>query len=95
MEKEYLRTCARKLMFEMREESYDNLVEEFDVIKKQITMMENIDGIEEIEPMKFPFITYEAKLREDIEKESLTIDEVLSNSDSSYLDQVKVPKVVE
>ncbi len=95
MKKEYLKDYASKLMFNMKEEEYDTLLSEFDIISKQITMMEEIDNISNIEPMSFPFITYKAKLRKDEERNSLEIDEVLKNTSSSYLDQIKVPKVVE
>ena len=57
----------------------------------------NIPNIQEVEPMSFPFVTYQATLREDEveEVDVLTVGEVLSNCKHQLKDQVKVPKVVE
>ena len=97
IEKEKLQDYARKLMFEMNDEEYLTLQKEFDVILKQMEFIEKIPNIKEVKPMSFPFITYEAKLREDVTKDSdtLTIWEVLANTKHQVQDQVKVPKVVE
>ncbi len=95
MKKEKLEDYASKLMFKMKDEEYDTLLNEFETIEKQITMMEQIENIHDIKPMTFPFVTYKATLRKDEEKESLEVSDVLKNSSSSYLDQVKISKVVE
>ena len=95
MNKEKLKLYAKKLMFEMEETEYDTLLNEFNIIEKQISMIEKIENIDKVEPMIFPFVTYKAQLRKDEEKEALDVEEVLKNSSSKYLDQVKVPKVVE
>lgn len=93
--KENLEKYAEKLMFRMNEEELNTLQEEFEIILKQMELIENIDGIKNVEPMIFPYVTYKAKLREDKAKESLTVGEVLSNSKHQLNDQIKVPKVVE
>lgn len=93
--KENLKDYARKLMFDMKEEEYDTLQQEFEVILKQMDLIGNIENIKEVKPMTFPFITYEAKLREDQVGNSLTTDEVLANAKQKANGQVKVPKVVE
>ncbi len=95
IEKELLEKYAEKLMFRMSDEEYNTLQNEFDIILKQMDLIGNIDGINEVEPMIFPFVTYEAELREDIIEDSLSVDEVLSNTKHQVRDQVKVPKVVE
>ncbi len=97
IEREKIKSYAEKLMFRMSEEEYDTLEKEFDIILRQMKLIENIKGIENINPMIFPFVTYEAELRDDEEDEvnSLTVDEVLSNTTHSLKDQIKVPKVVE
>ena len=95
IEKELLEKYAEKLMFRMSDEEYNTLQNEFDIILKQMDLIGNIDGINEVEPMIFPFVTYEAELREDIVEDSLSVDEVLSNTKHQVRDQVKVPKVVE
>jgi len=95
IEKEKLEKYANKLMFSMENKEYETLQNEFEVILKQMDLISKIKDISEIEPMIFPFVTYEAKLREDIIIDSLTIDEVLRNAKAHAQDQVKVPKVVE
>ena len=93
--KEMLEKYAEKLMFRMSDEEYVTLENEFDIILKQMELIGNINGISDVEPMIFPFVTYDASLREDVDKEPLTVDEVLSNAKHQVRDQVKVPKVVE
>lgn len=95
IEKELLEKYAEKLMFRMSDEEYNTLQNEFDIILKHMDLIGNIDGINEVEPMIFPFVTYEAELREDVIEDSLSVDEVLSNTKHQVRDQVKVPKVVE
>lgn len=93
--KEKLKDYAAKLMFDMKDEEYETLLKEFEIILKQMDLIGEIDNISSVDPMTFPFVTYEAKLREDKEQESLSVDEVLKNAKHTLNDQVKVPKVVE
>ena len=94
IEKEKLKDYARNLMFKMNDEEYLTLQKEFEIILKQMELIEKIDGIKNIEPLTFPFDNCEVELREDEDGESLDIDDVLKNAKNTYLDQVKVPKVV-
>ena len=95
--KEKLKEYAAKLMFDMEESEYETLQKEFEVILKQMDLIEKIPNIKEVEPMHFPYLNDEAKLREDVvdERETLTTQEVLANCFHQVKDQVKVPKVVE
>lgn len=95
IEKEKLKSYANKLMFDMKDEEYKTLQEEFEVILKQMELIENIPNISEIEPMTFPFKNADATLREDEVTDYLTVGEVLENAKHQLDDQVKVPKVVE
>ena len=95
IEKEKLKDYARKLMFEMNDEEYSTLQEEFEVILKQMDLIGKIDGIENIEPMSYPFPLDDVVLREDEVVDELQIDEILQNSGSNLYNQVKLPKVVE
>ena len=92
--KENLKNYAARLMFDMDDEGYDRTLKEFEVIEKHMDLIGEIDGIEDVEPMTFPYVIYHASLREDIEKESLTNEEVLKNAKEVKANQVKVPKVV-
>ena len=93
--KEKLKDYAAKLMFDMNDEEYETLLQEFDVILKQIELINNIDNISNVKPMTFPFVTYEVEHRNDVVEESLDIDDVIKNAKYVSNDQVKVPKVVE
>ena len=95
IEKEKLKKYAKLLMFDMDEEEYSTLQEEFDIILKQMDLISNIPDIENVKPMTFPFINKNAKLREDVVKDYLTTGEVLANTKHQVDDQVKIPKVVE
>ena len=95
IEKEKLKKYAKLLMFDMDEEEYSTLQEEFDIILKQMELIANIPDIESVKPMTFPFINRDAKLREDVVGDYLTTGEVLANVKHQVDDQVKIPKVVE
>ena len=95
IEKDKLKDYAAKLMFDMDEEEYDTLQKEFEVILKQMDLIGEIKNIKEVEPMSYPFVTYENELREDEIGDYLTVNEVLANTKYQVNDQVKVPKVVE
>lgn len=92
--KEDLQKYANKLMFKMNDEELETLEEEFKIILKQMEVIDTFECIDKVEPMRFPFVTGETRLREDVIKESLTVSEVLSNTPFQMQDQVKVPKVV-
>lgn len=95
IEKEKLKKYAKLLMFDMKEEEYDTLQDEFEIILKQMDLIAKIPNIQDVKPMTFPFINTDAKLREDEVKDYLTTGEVLANTKHQVDDQVKIPKVVE
>lgn len=95
MDKETLVMLANKLMFTMEDSEYDTLLEEFDTMIKQMDLICNIDGIEKVEPMSYPFELSDVCFREDEVVEELEIDDILMNSGSNLYNQVKLPKVVE
>ena len=95
--KEMLKDYARKLMFDMEDKEYDTLQDEFEIILKQMELIENIKDIKKTEPLFYPYVSYEAKLRCDEvnEMEMLSVGEVLANTEHQVRDQVKVPRVVD
>ena len=95
MNKDMLKMLANKLMFTMDDSEYDTLLEEFDTILKQMDLIGKIDGIENVEPMVYPFEIEDVCLREDMVVDELEIDDILANSGSKLYNQVKLPKVVE
>ena len=92
--KEKLKDYAAKLMFDMDDAGYDRTLEEFETVEKHMALIGEIEGIEEVEPMTFPYVIYHANLREDEAKDCLTNEEVLANAKEKKANQVKVPKVV-
>ncbi len=95
MNKEKLELLASKLMFTMNDNEYETLIQEFDIILKQMDLIAEIPNIESVEPMTYPFPIDGVCLREDEVMEELPIDDILVNSGSTLYNQVKLPKVVE
>ena len=87
--KEMLKDYAKKLMFDMDDNEYETLEDEFKTILKQMKLIENIPNIKNTEPLFYPYVSYEAKLRCD------EINEMEMLSVNQVRDQVKVPRVVE
>lgn len=92
--KDILKKCANNLMFDMLEEEYDTLLLEFDDLMNQMALIDRIEGLNELEPMTFPFNCSTSFLREDEEGEMLDVNEVLSNAKDVSMGQIKLPKVV-
>lgn len=86
---------ADKLLIGLTEEEVKMVLNEFEDIDKQIDLINNIPNIENVEPMTHCLDNFEYVLREDVVEESINIDELLQNCDSTLDRQVKVPKVVE
>ena len=95
MSKDILKMLANKMMFTMNEDEYDTLLEEFNIILKQMDLIGNIPNIEKIEPMTFPFPLENVSFREDCVVDELGIDDILLNSEDNLYNQVRLPKVVE
>lgn len=93
MDVKKLEELALKLNLTMSEKEYDTLKGEFDIMLKQMDYIGTIEGIENVEPMSFPFpVTY--TLRSDEEIDNLKKEDVLINSENHDSDFVIVPKVV-
>ena len=91
---EKLKDYASKLMFDMDESGYERTLKEFETVEQHMELIGEIEGIENVEPMTFPYVIYHASLREDEAKDCLTNEEVLANAKETKANQVKVPKVV-
>lgn len=85
---------ALKLMFKMKEEEFSAFEKEFETILKHMDLITQIDGIEKVEPMTFPFKNKDVKLRSDIASSTLTSEEALKNAKETVYGEVKVPKIV-
>ncbi len=95
IEIEKLKNYAGKLMFDMKEEEYETLQKEFDVIIKQMELIENIEGIENVEPMTFPVEVKLESLRDDNIERNVDNELILRNAEVTDGREVQVARVVE
>jgi len=94
VDKSILKEGANKLLFDMEEAQYDTLLEEFAIIIKQMDLISEIEGVDDAEPMTFPFEVKTSYLREDVAVEPLNRDEALKNASNVVDGQIRLPKVV-
>ena len=92
--KQVLKESANKSMFTMEEKEYDTLLEEFNTLLKQIEIIGDIPGVDEVDPMSFPFEVSTSYLREDEVEEPLSSEEALKNASDVKDGQIRLPKVV-
>lgn len=92
--KETLKMASNKLMFDMSEEQYNHLLNEFDVIVSQMNLIGKIEGVDNATPMTFPFDVTSTKLREDVATTPLDRDVALRNAKDVVDGQIRLPRVV-
>lgn len=92
IEIETLKKYANNLMFDMDDEEYVTLQKEFDIILKQMDKIGEIDKIEKVEPMFYPF-PVSLELME-YDSENLSTPLALQNAKEVKNNKVVVPKVV-
>lgn len=93
--KEKLKSYANKLMFDMNDDEYETLLKEFDVIESQMDLVANLEGIDKVKPMTFPFTMEYVSLRDDSITRTVDYEDALSNAKDVKEREIKVPKVVE
>lgn len=92
---EMINEYAENLLIGLTEEENKMVLEEFESIDKDIDKINNIPGIENVEPMSWCLDDFVCEMREDVAEESISIDEALSNCDDYLGREVRVPKVVD
>src|SRR5574344_810584 len=92
---EVLKDAANRLLFDMSDEEYHTLLEEFKIITKQMELIGNDERIDSYSPMTFPFDCKTSYLREDEATPTLSVEEALKNSGDVEDGQIKLPKVVQ
>jgi aspartyl/glutamyl-tRNA(Asn/Gln) amidotransferase C subunit len=92
--KEMVNDYADKLMIGLTEEENQMVLDEFEIIDSNIDLINEIPGIEKVEPMTHCLDDFVYELREDVVEESVPIDELLQNCDDATDREVSVPKVV-
>ena len=86
---------ANLLMIGLTPEENKMVLDEFEIIDRNIDKINKIDGVSAAIPMCYALDEYITTLREDVVEESPSIDELLSNCDQKDGREVEVPKVVE
>ena len=89
-----LHEIASTLMFDMEDAQYDTLIDEFDVVLKQMELISEIPGVDKVEPMTFPFEVTVSYLREDEATTPTPKEEALKNAKEVVDGQIRLPKVV-
>ena len=92
--KEMVNEYADKLLIGLTEEENKQVLDEFEIIDKNIDLINKIKNIESIEPMTHCLDDFIYELRKDIKEESIDINELLQNCDDKTDREVSVPKVV-
>ena len=90
--KEMVDSYANKLLFNLTGE--ENQME-FEVIDKTIDLINEIDGIDKLEPMTHALDDFVVDLRDDISEESIELKDALRNAGATEGREIEVPKVVE
>ena len=90
---ELMQEYADKLLIGLTDEEAKTLVDEFDVIESRMDLINEIEGINEVEPMHFPFML-EPNIRDGKEIINDNTEKLLKNSDKVSEYEIEVPKVV-
>ena len=93
--KEEIIDYANKLLIGLSDEEANTILEEFSVIDKNIDQINEIEGLDKLEPAFMPYDLYLASLRDDTACESTLIDDILANTKDKEGREIRVPKVVE
>lgn len=93
--KEMVDDYADKLMIGLTEEENKMVLDEFEIIDKNIDLINEIKDLDKIEPMSHCLDDFVYELREDVIEESIPIEDLLKNCDKTKDREVKVPKVVQ
>ena len=92
--KDIVNSYANKLLIGLTVEETNMVLEEFNTIDEAINTINQIEGLDKVEPMTHCLDNFIYELREDIEEESIPVEELLQNCDDKTTREVKVPKVV-
>jgi len=92
--KEMVDDYADKLLIGLTKEENKMVLDEFDVIDKNLDLVTQIPNISEVQPMTHCLDDFVFDLREDEPDPSIPIADLLKNCDETDGDEVEVPKVV-
>lgn len=94
MKKDEVNKLAKTLLFEVSDIEYEEMHEELNRNISDIEKISKVSGINEVEPMFYPFDTLVSP-REDKVIDELSCEDILKNVSSKQYNQTKLPKVVE
>lgn len=92
--KEMVDDYADKLLIGLTEEENQMVLDEFEIIDKNIDIINEIPDIEKVSPMTHCLDNFEYVLREDVVEDSIPIDDLLANCDDVAGDEIEVPRMV-
>ena len=92
--KEKIEKLADLLMIGLSDEEAQMVLDEFGIIDANINKINELEGIENVEPMTHTLDNFVFELRDDVVEESVDIKDLLRNSDDTDDREVSVPKVV-
>ena len=93
--KEMVDDYAEKLLIGLTEEENKMVLDEFEAIDKSIDIINEIPNIENVEPMTHALDDFVFELRNDIAKDSISIEDALRNAGKTDGREIEVPKVVD
>ena len=93
MEIKEIKDLASRLMFKLSDEEAQLIVDEFELLDKQLSILNEIDT-EGVEEMIYPFDVETSLLREDEVSHVLDKELALSNATKVKEGHIVVPKVV-
>lgn len=93
--KEMVNDYAEKLLIGLTDEENKMVLDEFEIIDKNIDIINEIEGLKDIEPMTQALDDFTYHLREDIAEDSIPIEDALKNAGRVEGREIEVPKVVE
>lgn len=95
LSKEEICSLADKLLIGLTDEEISLVQTEFESIKKNMDLINEIPNIKDVEPQSFPFEMEVSELRSDDDViDEIDIDTLLSNCDRVEGREIEVPKVV-
>ena len=89
-----LKDASHRLLFDISDEEMKLLLSEFDILVKHFELLKDIENVNEVKPMTFPYEIFNDYLREDVPSDVLTKEEALKNAKNVKDGQIKLPKVV-
>lgn len=94
IDKTLLLDASTRLLFVMTDTQYEVLIQEFDILLKQMALIGKIEGVDHVAPMTFPLQNETMQLREDVPSPSLSQTQATQNATFVSEGQIKLPKVV-